>query len=418
MFAAMGLAAALLMAQDVDQFSEATVEPLFADGQLRACILGFRSAKFDNLYFSGRPVAADGNLTVAHFGGTRFGAMLKVGILDQGAMLAPDTSNLVTGYATNATEVMVNQAAENAGYRLTVFSLGDKTSEALISIYTRSSLTFGVQMNGEQHALTFRTDLTAEQASEWLQCYRALLVVITDDIEQTLDQTDPAPASSEWETLPPAQDPVPAGRLLGNASVLPPGFKLEEPTNEGVGPWTEYQLPSPPIPPGFSTTPPVQSSSRWTITPAPRPGADSPVDPYAGISQVVPPPPPGFRPVSEYSDAELFEALFGPGWEGVRPHGWKLISRSSEMLMFSRPARQPRHIWLRVEYSDNASESRSVRSLNEFDCAGGRLRIVSVSTFRLSNLEGPHEGLNEIQSWDYVAPGTHGDALLQTACGE
>lgn len=417
MFAAMGLAAALVMAQDADRWSEATVTPLFADGRLQGCSLGFRSAQFDNLYFGGRAVAADGNLTVAHFGGTRFGAMLKVGILDQGAMLAPDTSNLVTGYATNATDVMVNQAAANVGYRLTVFNLGEQTADALLSIYTRSAITVGIQLNGEKNAILFRTDLTAAQASEWLECYRALLVVITDDLEQTLDQTDPAPASRERETLPPAQDPIPASRLMGNASVLPPGFTLDEPANQGAGPWTRYQVPSPSVPPGLSTTPPEQSSSRWTITPAPRPGADSPEDAHSGFAGT-PPPPPGFRTISEFSDAERLEASLGPGWEGVRPDGWTLISRSSEMLMFSRPARQPQHIWLRVEYSDNASESRSVRSLNEFDCAGGRLRIVSLSTFRLSNLEGPHEGLNEIQSWDYVAPGTHGEALLQTACGE
>jgi hypothetical protein len=412
MFAAMGLAAALVMVQDADRWSEATVTPLFADGRLQGCSLGFKSAQFDNLYFGGRAVAADGNLTVAHFGGTRFGAMLKVGIFDQGAMLAPDTSNLVTGYATNATEVMVNQAAENVGYRLTVFNLGEQTSDALLSIYTRSEITVGIQLNGEEDAILFRTDLTSAQASEWLECYRALLVVITDDLEQTLGHTDPSPVSSELETLPPAQDPIPASRLLGNASALPPGFILEEPTNEAVGPWTKYQVP--PLPPGFTLDPPTSPAEPWLNDPI----VGSAEDPYAGIAQEVPPPPPGFRPVSELSDAELLQALLGPGWEGVRPDGWTLISRSSEVLTFFRPARQPRHIWLRVEYSDDASDARSVRSLNEVDCAGGRLRIVSLSTFRLSNLEGPHEGLNEIQSWDYVAPGTHGEALLQTACGE
>ncbi len=415
MFAAMGLAAALVMAQDADRWSEATVTPLFADGRLQGCSLGFKSAQFDNLYFGGRAVAADGNITVAHFGGTRFGAMLKVGILDQGAMLAPDTSNLVTGYATNATEVMVNQAAENVGYRLTVFNLGEQTSDALLSIYTRSAITVGIQLNGEENAILFRTDLTAAQASEWLECYRALLVVITDDLEQTLDHTDPAPASSEWETLPPAQDPVPAGRLLGNASVLPPGFTLEEPTNEGAGPWTEYQVPSPPIPPGFTLEPPTSPAEPWWLN---DPVVGSAEDPYAGIAQVVPPPPPGFRPVSEFSDAELLGALIGPGWEGVRPDGWKLMSRSSEVLTFYRSARQPRHIWFRVEYSDVASEYRSARSLNEVDCAGGRLRIVSLSTFSLPNLEGSHEGFDETQSWDYVAPDTHGETMLQAACGE
>jgi hypothetical protein len=221
-------------------------------------------------------------------------------------------------------------------------------------------------------------------------------------------------ADAVWPRQPVAQSPRPTE---APSSAQPVSITFVEPVGEGGGPWTKYQVPPPPITPGLSTTPPGQSSSRWTITPAPRPGADSPEDAHAEF-RGTPPRPPEVRALSEYSDAELLEALLGPGWEGVRPDGWTLMSRSSELLTFHRPARQPRHIWFRVEYSDVASDYRSARSLNEVDCAGGRLRIVSLSTFSLPNLEGPHEGFNEIQSWDYVAPDTHGETMLKAVCGE
>lgn len=184
MIAAIGLAVALVMTQEADRWSEATVAPRFADGRLQACALNFKSVQRDNLYFGGRLVGADGSLNVYHFGGTAVSAVIKLAVLDGQALRAPDTAYLVYGYATNAADVTANMAAaEDAGYTMTSFSFANPTAEALGSIDDRSSITVGAQMNGGQGAIPFRIDLTEAQVSDWSNCMTALLDGVRDEID-------------------------------------------------------------------------------------------------------------------------------------------------------------------------------------------------------------------------------------------
>ena len=183
MFAAMGLAAALMMHQDADRWSEATVAPRFAEGRLQGCAINFKAVRRDNLYYGGRAVGADGSLNVYHFGGTAVSAMLKVGILDGETLNAPDRSYLITDYVTNAEDLTANMAAaEDVGYTLSSFSFGAQTGEALGSIIGQSKLTVGVQMNGGQGAIPFRVDLTEAQVADWSSCMDAL----TDGIQAAI----------------------------------------------------------------------------------------------------------------------------------------------------------------------------------------------------------------------------------------
>jgi len=175
MFAAMIFAVALTAPQEADRWSEATVSPRFADGQLQACALNFKSVQRDNLYFGGRAVGADGSLNVYFFGGTSVSAMLKVTVIDGQALRAPDTSYLVYGFETNAADSTANRAADDAGYTLSSFSFSNQTAEALASITDQSLITVGVQINGGKSAIPFRTDLTDAQTSDWSECMGALM---------------------------------------------------------------------------------------------------------------------------------------------------------------------------------------------------------------------------------------------------
>lgn len=169
------LAALALFSQDVDRLSEATVVPVFGDGSLRGCAINFRSVQRDNLYFGGRPVGADGSFNVYHFGEGRVGAMLKVAVLDGAALRRPDTSYLITGYATNAADLTSNMAAEDAGYMLSTFEFGAPTAEAMADFMEGALITVGVQMNGGAGAIPFRTDLTDEQVGAWASCMKRLV---------------------------------------------------------------------------------------------------------------------------------------------------------------------------------------------------------------------------------------------------
>ncbi len=175
-------AAFALLVQEPDRWSEATVGPIFADGRLRGCALNFKAAQRDNLYFGGRAVGTDGSFNLYHFGEGQAGAMLKVAVLDGEAMRLPDTGYLITGFATNAEDITSNMVGDDAGYRLTTFSLGVSTAEAIGSIAGSGAIIVGVQMSGGKSAIPFRADLTQKQGADWANCVDTLVA----DIESAL----------------------------------------------------------------------------------------------------------------------------------------------------------------------------------------------------------------------------------------
>jgi hypothetical protein len=183
MFAAMGLAAALVMPQDADRWSQATVAPYFADGRLQGCSINFKSVQRDNLYFGGRPVGADGSLNVYHFGGSQVIATIKVAVMDGEALRAPDKSYLVNGYTTNVADLITSRASPtDPSYTVSSFSFANQTADALGSILAQSSMTVGVQMNGGQSAIPFQVELTETQLADWSSCMDAL----TDGIQAAI----------------------------------------------------------------------------------------------------------------------------------------------------------------------------------------------------------------------------------------
>ena len=214
-----------------------------------------------------------------------------------------------------------------------------------------------------------------------------------------------------WPGLPVAQSPKPTEAPV---SARPSGVTLDQPTNEGEGPWTSYQVPPPP--PGFTLVPPVPPPPAWQTAPR----VASPDDPYAGFAQVVPPPPPGFRPVSELSDAEILAAALRvpAGWEHVEPNGWLWKGFNDETLLLTQSARQANHIWARYEYKSQREGLRSTRVLIEADCAGWRMRQAQFTSFSRANLQGLVDSNDGVSPWSAAAPGTFGETILEAACGE
>lgn len=180
------IAALLLIGQAEERWSDATVTPVFGDGALRGCALNFKSVKRDSLYFGGRAVGADGSFNLYHFGAGDVSAMLKVTVLDGQALHLPDTGYLITGFASNASDINSTLVSEDSGYRLISFTLGAATADAIGHVAVDSAVTVGVQMNGGRGAIPFRTDLSEGQADDWSKCVATLI----EDAEDALGVAD------------------------------------------------------------------------------------------------------------------------------------------------------------------------------------------------------------------------------------
>ncbi len=180
------IAALLLIGQAEERWSDATVTPVFGDGALRGCALNFKSVKRDSLYFGGRAVGADGSFNLYHFGAGDVSAMLKVTVLDGQALRLPDTGYLITGFASNASDINSTLVSEDSGYRLISFTLGAATADAIGHVAVDSAITVGVQMNGGRSAIPFLTELSEDQAADWSECVATLLT----DAEDALGATD------------------------------------------------------------------------------------------------------------------------------------------------------------------------------------------------------------------------------------
>jgi len=105
------------------------------------------------------------------------------------------------------------------------------------------------------------------------------------------------------------------------------------------------------------------------------------------------------------------------GWEFIEVGEWILFDRGDDSLTFVMAARQPMHIWTRVEYRRPASTgTRSSRQLKQVDCNAWRVRTITSLSFSASNLQTLRLSDDEAQPWSYPAPGTIGEIPLTLLC--
>jgi hypothetical protein len=105
------------------------------------------------------------------------------------------------------------------------------------------------------------------------------------------------------------------------------------------------------------------------------------------------------------------------GWEFIEPGDWTLLIWDDELVVFMMAARQPMHIWLRVELK--RAESIGTRSWNELievNCSAGQTRRLSVTFYSRSNLQSSLVSFNEVAPWKYPTPDTRGEIPLLMLC--
>ena len=112
----------------------------------------------------------------------------------------------------------------------------------------------------------------------------------------------------------------------------------------------------------------------------------------------------------------------------VEAGGWNVgtfASDGSEMWLWRRahPAISPegyRRLWVRVEIQNTnkiPNGALSMMTLQEFDCAGGRQRVISYTDYALRNMNGNVASSSDSKTeWSYVGPGTLADEWRQVVC--
>lgn len=107
-------------------------------------------------------------------------------------------------------------------------------------------------------------------------------------------------------------------------------------------------------------------------------------------------------------------------WAEVRPDGWTYLGQAADrdLLMFRRSALGAGvKAWLRFEYGqDQPTGTRSARTLFEYDCSEGRLRVLQSSSFAEPNMAGQNLFNDSAGPWEYPAPGTFGEMHFAVAC--
>jgi hypothetical protein len=106
-------------------------------------------------------------------------------------------------------------------------------------------------------------------------------------------------------------------------------------------------------------------------------------------------------------------------WTDPMPtHGWIFVGASDDNAVFIQPGPRPTLHWRRLELRRAQSTGlRSVRSLIQVDCAGGRSRSIQRADYSQPNLDGPTMATDSsIGDWTYDGPGTLGGSFLEEAC--
>ena len=99
---------------------------------------------------------------------------------------------------------------------------------------------------------------------------------------------------------------------------------------------------------------------------------------------------------------------------------WDPLLGVTDLIVFTRPARGSAvsefvRLWVRRE--NKLRTPLSVAELYEFDCKGGRVRILNSTGFAQHNLRGKSQALRtETSVWVNPIPDTVGGSLLEKAC--
>lgn len=144
------------------------------------------------------------------------------------------------------------------------------------------------------------------------------------------------------------------------------------------------------------------------------------------------------QPVSDLTDEELLAQLQaqqagpweaygeqiepGPEWDHVTFNGWtyQFESADGEVIQFVQPGRSRGHVWARYEYQEMtaARPFRSLRMLYEVNCATWQTRTLRMDAFPQSNLSGDQLIMPFTPQWEYAAPTTFAEAVLEYGCGD
>lgn len=109
----------------------------------------------------------------------------------------------------------------------------------------------------------------------------------------------------------------------------------------------------------------------------------------------------------------------------VEARGWiKVVSSGDASVFYKAPVirtegDQPR-VWVRVERTTPDAafpHFLSKASLLEYDCAGGKFRVLQ-STLYTGNNQSGRAWIGARDPWTQFAPGTVGDAMRKVVCGD
>lgn len=117
----------------------------------------------------------------------------------------------------------------------------------------------------------------------------------------------------------------------------------------------------------------------------------------------------------------IFLALFfamQTDWPAALPAmGWTRAAESNEVVLFIKPGPRPNLRWQRHERRTVSSNGvRSMMSLVEVDCLGGRSRFIQGAYYGEPNLQGGSSADNVTTEWSYPLPGTVGADFFRAAC--
>lgn len=121
-------------------------------------------------------------------------------------------------------------------------------------------------------------------------------------------------------------------------------------------------------------------------------------------------------------------AIFLAALTGNAVAGWTALSRSETQISYVdkdsiRSSGSTVKMWSLVDYVqprklNNKVEYLSTVTLHEFDCADRRMRTLQSSAYEGQMREGANVYIasNTPWKWEYVEPGTVGEAKLEVAC--
>lgn len=104
-------------------------------------------------------------------------------------------------------------------------------------------------------------------------------------------------------------------------------------------------------------------------------------------------------------------------WPSV-DRGWVLTGESDNRALFVKRGPRPNLVWMRQENIVTSSTGvRSIVSLVELDCPGGRSRFIQGSYYGQPNMEGPTlRSDTEVSEWTYPNPDTIAESFFAVAC--